>query len=58
MKLYVVAITSGPYMMAEDNNKIYKRKSAAIKRCEELNSDLQNKPYKVLVADNWHEEMN
>ncbi|WP_314063492.1 hypothetical protein [uncultured Vagococcus sp.] len=54
MKIYCVAIVSGPYMMPDDM-KVYKRKSSAIKRCELLNKERQDKPYKVLVADNWHE---
>lgn len=55
MKIYCVAMTSGKYMMPHDE-KVYKRKSSARKKCNELNAK-SNSKYTVLVADNWHEEV-
>lgn len=55
MKVYIVAVTSDLYMAPQDD-KIYKRKSTAQKECDELNKKSESGQFKVLVADNWHEE--
>ncbi|MCK6145683.1 hypothetical protein [Enterococcus hirae] len=60
MKVYIVAITSGQYMFPVGNGKLYKSKSAAKKFCDQYNQKLPvatESKAKVLVADNWHEEM-
>lgn len=60
MKVYIVAITSGQYMFPVGNGKLYKSKSAANKFCDQYNQKLPvatESKARVLVADNWHEEM-
>lgn len=60
MKVYIVAITSGQYMFPVGNGKLYKSKSAAKKFCDQYNQKIPvatESKAKVLVADNWHEEM-
>lgn len=60
MKVYIVAITTGQYMFPVGDGKLYKSKSAANKFCDQYNQKLPvatESKAKVLVADNWHEEM-
>lgn len=54
MKVYIIAFVEGRYMLPIDN-KVYKTKKAALKKCEQLNVG-KIVPYVVLCADNWHLE--
>lgn len=58
MKVYMVAITSGPYMYPVGHEKLYKSKAAAEKYADKYKQDYPKhaKDIKVLVADDWHEE--
>lgn len=60
MKVYIVAITDRNYMFPVGRGNIYKSKSAAKKFCDKYNQTSTaaiTAKAKVLVADNWHEEV-